>query len=175
MPFRREGVKRAVKVGLKRSCLLGDLPKFCKAENLIASAVGQNRFLPVDEGMKAPQFADGFVPRPEVQVVRVSQYPFHSNLKEFLGCKGFHRPLGSDREKSGGREGTVDGFNLAQPCPSGGIFLSDFESKSHSPPLSKYEVQQDDAERNGDPERNDLLLPISVSPDHPIRVLTGSA
>ena len=69
-------MERSIEMGLERHAVVRDLPEITQAEDLIAPAVGQDRFLPMDEGMKASQPPDCLMTGSEIEVVGVSKNGF---------------------------------------------------------------------------------------------------
>jgi hypothetical protein len=83
-------------MGLKTHTLFADPSQIPKAENLKPAAVGQDRAIPVHEGMEPPQAPDQFVPRPQKEVVGVGQDDLGSDFTKSLGKDRLDGPLGPD-------------------------------------------------------------------------------
>ena len=129
--LRGQKVGRAVEVGLEERPLFGDLSHGPQAEDLVASAVGQDGPVPVDEPVESAKTADRLVARPQVEMVRVGQKALGPHLDQFLGGEGFDRAEGSHREEDGCEDRPVIGVDPARPGPGGRVPAQDFKFKCH--------------------------------------------
>src|SRR5690606_13709602 len=84
-----------------------DHPYRAEADHLESSAVSQYSAVPVHEAVQPPRLQDDFVPRAEVQMVRVGQNDPASDLLQLLGAHRLHGGLGAHRHEHRGLKGSV--------------------------------------------------------------------
>ena len=89
----------AVEVGTEMDALVGDGAELREREDLEASAVGQNRLIPVHELVETAGGPDDLATRAEVKVVGVTKEDLGARLGDLLGREAFHRGLGTDRHE----------------------------------------------------------------------------
>ena len=79
--------------------LLVDRPARGQAEDLIAAAVGQDRFRPADEPVQAAAARDQIVAGPQVQVIGVAQQDLGARSFDIAVRDAFDGALRADRHE----------------------------------------------------------------------------
>src|SRR5262249_32064924 len=95
----RQEMSRSVEVTSEFDALLSNRSSRCEAEDLVPSAVGQDRFWPSNEPMQAALPGDEVVAWPQVQVVGVAQQDLCTERFQIAVSDAFDRPLGADRHE----------------------------------------------------------------------------
>jgi len=70
-----------------------DFPDFGEAEDLITTAVGENRQLPIHEAMQPARSADSFQPGPDVEMISVAEDDLRAISSSFARVERLHAGL----------------------------------------------------------------------------------
>ncbi len=97
--LRRYESARAVDVILKVDAFLGDLAQLRERENLISTAVGENRPIPIHEIVQAAKMLDHIEAGPNEQVVCVSENDLRIQFAQFSRADAFHGTLRTHRHE----------------------------------------------------------------------------
>lgn len=119
--FRGEAVAGAVNVGLEGDAVSVNFAAAAEAEDLEATAVGQNWPRPGHEAVQAAHLLDDVVARPEVEVVGVGQDELRAQLHQISRPQRLDRGLGAHRGKDGRGDDAVRGVETAGPRATFGI------------------------------------------------------
>ena len=107
-------------MGLERHPVLGQLPQRRQAEHLVAAGIGQDRVVPVHEGVQAAQVPDQLMARPQKQVIGITQDDGRTAFFEHLGGHALDSTLGAHRHENRGLHLPMGG---AQHTPARGSFI----------------------------------------------------
>ena len=114
-PLGRQGVLRAVDMGLKRHALFSDLAQTGKGHNLKTTGIGQYRPVPANEIMQSAQSGNPFRPRPQHQVIGVSQNDVGAERTHLVHIHRLDAAGRADRHKSGRADGAARHIDTAAP------------------------------------------------------------
>ena len=81
----------AVEVRAEAHTFIGDLPQFRETENLVAAGIGEDRAVPRHEFVQAAEFADERMPRPQIQMIRVSKDDLRAERFQRFLRQALHR------------------------------------------------------------------------------------
>src|SRR5436190_9175043 len=108
-------MKSAVDVRSKFDPLFSDLPQLLHTEYLIAAGIRQDGAVPAHERVEPPHFLYDFHPRPEVEMVRVTQDQLRPQLLEVLTEQCFDGALSPNRGKDRCIHRTMRGMDPPGP------------------------------------------------------------
>ena len=91
--------RRAIEMILELNAVLRDLAQLGERENLVASAVGQERSVPVHEAMQTAKMPHYLHPWPNEKVVGVPENDLRLKLAQLARAHAFHRALRPDRHE----------------------------------------------------------------------------
>lgn len=89
---------------------MGDFSELAQTEDLISTAIRQNRFVPIHKCMQTAHRPHHFHPRPQIQMIRIPKNDLRTKFDQFTLLHRFHRPLRSDRHKDRSFDHTMIGF-----------------------------------------------------------------
>ena len=121
----------AVEVRPEVDTVFVNLPALGKAEDLISTAIGQDRFVPANEFVEAAAARDQFVARPQHQMVGVAKNDAGADLLKVLRSQAFNRALGADRHEH--RRLDVATRCLEDPSTRASICVGEREQKIPGP------------------------------------------
>jgi len=108
---------------LESRALFGDLPALRQAEDLIAAAVGEDRFVPADELVQAAATRDQIVAGSQVQVIRIAQQDLGAGRLEISVRGAFDGALSPDRHEC--RCGHIAVWGRHHPAPGCAVAVGD--------------------------------------------------
>src|SRR3989337_696346 len=104
-----------------------DLSQLCKAEDLIAAAVGEDRTIPADEPVEPSQFRDHPASRSEIEVKGIPQDDLCPAVTDFFRRYPLHRTGSAHRHKYRRVHGTMWSGQPPCPCLGAGVFAYDLK------------------------------------------------
>ncbi len=116
---------------LKRDAFLRDLPQLRQRENLVTSAVGQNRPIPIHELMEAAEMFDHVEPRPHEQVIGVAQDDLSFHFAQLARTHRFDAALRSNRHEGWGLDHAMRSFQATSACSCVLIGRRQFKHRRH--------------------------------------------
>ncbi len=115
---------------LEPTPLLRELPDPGEREDLKPAAIGQNRPLPTGKPVQSARLIQRLGPRPQVEVVGISQNDLRPDLLPQVAVKNpFDAPHRPHRHENRGADFAVVGPKGARP--GGGVRVGMFEGKTH--------------------------------------------
>ncbi len=75
---------------LKMHAFFRDLPQLRQRKNLITAAIGQNWSIPIHKPMQPAEVFNHIEPRPNEQVIRISENDLRIQLAQLPGTDCFH-------------------------------------------------------------------------------------
>ncbi len=87
-----------------------------KREDLVSPTVRQDRPIPPIETVQPPRLLQYLQPRPQIQMISISQYDLGADIRcQLLLRHGFHTPGRPDRHEDGSRNLPMIGSDLPRP------------------------------------------------------------
>ena len=114
---------RAVEVRAKAYPVFTHPAQVLEAEDLIPTAVSQNRAVPPHEALQPAGLFDEFHAGPQIQVIGVRQYDLGTDLAQLTGGHCLDRPLGCHRHERRSGHGPMSGGQGPETCLGVGVFL----------------------------------------------------
>lgn len=106
-PLRRQLQQTAIDVRAEHHMVVRQFTKRVQAEDLKSAAVGQNRAVPLHEGMQIPEAGHDLLPRPQGEVIRVGEDHLRPDLAELVGPDPLDGSARADRHETGGFDDAV--------------------------------------------------------------------
>src|SRR6185312_2976911 len=97
----RQEHARTVHRRSERHAFLGELAAFGQREHLEAAGVGEDRLVPADEAMQAPERADYLQPRPQPEMERIAEDDLRADVVEIARRHRFDGTISADRHERG--------------------------------------------------------------------------
>ena len=113
------GVKKwltPVQMRAEAHALVGDLAQLAEAENLKAARVGQHGARPTDEPVQPAHAPDGFVARPQIEVIGVAENDLGAQRFQHVLRNGLDRPGGAHRHEDRRLDSPVRQGELPAPA-----------------------------------------------------------
>ena len=111
----------AVEVRPELDAVLVNLPALGKTEDLISTAIGEDRFVPANELVEAAATRDQAVARPQHQVVGVAENDAGADLLKVLRSQPLNRTLGADRHEDRCLDRAMSGLQDTTPRGTIGV------------------------------------------------------
>src|ERR1043166_2308453 len=100
---------------LKVYALFRNLARLRQREDLVTTAIGQNRSVPIHEPMQSAEMFDHVEPWPNKQVVGVSKNDLRIQFAQLAPADCFDRALRADRHERRGVDHAMRGCELPAP------------------------------------------------------------
>lgn len=100
--FWREKMLGAVEMGAEKHAFFRDLAQIAEAEHLEATAIGEDRAIPVHEAVETAELTDKLMPWPQVQMIGIGKNDLRFCIFELVRRQGLDGGLGADRHEGWG-------------------------------------------------------------------------
>ena len=90
-----------IDVRLEVHTFIGHLPEFIQREDLITTAIGKNRAIPMRELVDAACFFNELMSRSQIEMIRVAEYELSTRALDLSRGEGLHRGQRTDGHEDG--------------------------------------------------------------------------
>ena len=115
-------MRRAIEVRFEGRALLAQLAQVSQAEDLEAAAIGQDRPVPVHEGVQPAELLDQFRAGPQQQVIGIAEDDLCSRLAQLFWRNALDGGLRADGHEDGRGDNPVRRLDRASSRPAIGAF-----------------------------------------------------
>ena len=117
-------------MGTEFHAVLGDLAQFRQGKHLKSAGIGEDRPIPVHEGMQISRLGDEILAGTQVQVVGIGKNDLRVAVLQLVGGHGFHAGLGAHGHEDGGLDHAVGRMQPAPASAGFAVYVKQFEFKS---------------------------------------------